>query len=65
MSKWIHIKIRVGNNTPTEKAVIRLFCHETYIKNGIEYAERSIDTRALPHTHKYIKANRASNYYSD
>lgn len=43
---------------PTEKAVIRTFCHETYLIKGVEYADRVIDERALSYTHRYIRAER-------
>jgi len=59
MSNWTTIIIAKGNNTPTEKAVICLFCNETYLINGVEYWIRSIDKRALPYTHECIKAARA------
>jgi hypothetical protein len=54
----IKIEIKPGIS-PTELAVIRLFCSETRIdKKGRTWATRWIQNNAVPYTHKYLIAER-------
>ena len=57
---WIEIKIKIHHNmTPTEKAIYRLFCHETYLtKNKELFATRSIQENCIPYLIKNLTAER-------